>query len=65
MNCLLFYNGNDPAFSIWNNDINGCMFIADAMKKDGWNVVWTVHSTASWHIYPGYETAYTEWKKLS
>jgi hypothetical protein len=29
--------------------------IADAMKKAGWNIVWTVHSTNTVRAMSGYE----------
>jgi hypothetical protein len=64
MNCLLFYNGKDPAFSIWDDNMDACMTLVRAMKRIGWKFVWTVHtSTGSWPL-PRYEKEYEEWKKL-
>ncbi len=63
MNSLLFYGKNEYARSIWTKDLDDAYVVAKAMKKDGWKVVWMIHSFDSVRAQEGYEEAYNEWAK--
>ena len=64
MNKLLWYDGERQANGIYTDDFEAASVIAEALKKDGWKVVWTRHATDYVEPMRGYEAALKEWQEV-
>lgn len=65
MNRILIYGKKQNATGIDISDIDAAYRVVEALKKDGWKVVWMVHTTDQCYPRQGYEKDYEEWKKLT
>lgn len=63
MNYIFWYDGKRRAGSVTTHDIDVAIQIAESMKKNGWKVVWTIHSMNEIIAFTGYEQALREWQK--
>lgn len=64
MNRILIYGKGENATGIDIGDIDSAYRVVEALKKDGWKIVWMVHTMDRCYPRQGYEKDYEEWKKL-
>lgn len=65
MDQILIYGKGEHASGVTVHDRESAHRIVAALKKSGWKIVWTVHTTDECYPMRGYEKDYEDWKKLS
>jgi hypothetical protein len=63
MHYILWYDGKRNAGSVTTSSSDIAFQIAQAMKKDKWKVVWTIHTIDKIRVQDGYEAAFERWKE--